>query len=921
MRKLITLLLLSFTISFGYAQTERTRSTGSFTETDGRGKFISNLIIPRGTTPTLNGGLNQAGQLFFNTTDNKLYAYNGTIWNVVNQATDLSNYYTKTEVDAIFAQNISIAKVTGLQTALNGKYNKFQVDSIAGLKFDKTGGTVTGSVKILSSDPDETFQVGDTDTGRNLVITGRGIGNYDSDSTLNFNGVKFTKGNRSISLMDDSFTGLDLISLRGNLVKPDYTLSGGAIKISNASANPDSIEISSLLSLKNHKISNLANGTALSDAVNKSQLDLKANTSDLPTKTSLGLNNVPNTDFTSAVTANTAKNSYPSGDATKLAGIATGATANQTDAYLLARANHTGTQSVSTITGLATVATSGSYIDLSSKPTIPTNADYVDKTSNQLVSGNKTYSGIANYGTIVAAGITSLNNTSIAISNNSPKFFTVNKDSLAFSNASGARYTIKPGVQTTMPNNYSLTMPDATGTLALTSQLPTKTTLGLNNVDNTSDLNKPISTATQTALNLKEPTITKNTAFNKNFGTTAGTVAEGNYSPAKDGTGATGTWGINISGNAATATNSTKWANFEYDNTTYVTNPFIGLLQNSVTGKMQPARSVEFQSFLGLGSAAYINADASASDNTIVKRSGNGLALISGGYLESTLIVTDATTPTDFATFSSGGVIRKNSPSAISSLLGLGSNAFNSTAYLPLSGGNVSGMIVSSNPIPFQFRNGSSLRWELDREGAESGSNNGSNLRFYHYDDSGGYLGWSLLMNRNTGNVDFGAGISTVGTATFGGALNGTSASFTSTVTAATPTASNHLTTKAYVDARTTTNGNLTPTLTGITNVTSTSNSKAIYSAIGNYYTETGSFTVVATAGVNTEIKITTYFPNTGNYYGTGSVKGSTINLPLIIEAATAEGDGTSNVKASFIPLTSGTYTVSYTFTADTNTP
>lgn len=34
---------------------------------------------------------------------------------------------------------------------------------------------------------------------------------------------------------------------------------------------------------------------------------------------------------------------------TKIAGVATGATANQTDAYLLARANHTGTQTTSTI--------------------------------------------------------------------------------------------------------------------------------------------------------------------------------------------------------------------------------------------------------------------------------------------------------------------------------------------------------------------------------------------------------------------------------------------------------------------------------------------------------------------------------------------------------------------------------------------
>ena len=50
---------------------------------------------------------------------------------------------------------------------------------------------------------------------------------------------------------------------------------------------------------------------------------------------------------------------------TKLAGIATGATANSADATLLSRANHTGTQAAGTITGLAAVATSGSAADLS----------------------------------------------------------------------------------------------------------------------------------------------------------------------------------------------------------------------------------------------------------------------------------------------------------------------------------------------------------------------------------------------------------------------------------------------------------------------------------------------------------------------------------------------------------------------------
>lgn len=57
-------------------------------------------------------------------------------------------------------------------------------------------------------------------------------------------------------------------------------------------------------------------------------------------------------------------NAFTDAEQTKLAGIDSGATANQTDAHLLDRTNHTGTQDVATITGLATVATSGDSTDL-----------------------------------------------------------------------------------------------------------------------------------------------------------------------------------------------------------------------------------------------------------------------------------------------------------------------------------------------------------------------------------------------------------------------------------------------------------------------------------------------------------------------------------------------------------------------------
>lgn len=82
-------------------------------------------------------------------------------------------------------------------------------------------------------------------------------------------------------------------------------------------------------------------------------------------------------------------------ESSKLAGIAAGATANSPDATLLARANHTGTQSVATITGLASVATSGSASDLGSG-TLP--AARFDDTAHGARAGGTTHA------VVVAAG-------------------------------------------------------------------------------------------------------------------------------------------------------------------------------------------------------------------------------------------------------------------------------------------------------------------------------------------------------------------------------------------------------------------------------------------------------------------------------------------------------------------------------------
>jgi hypothetical protein len=63
-----------------------------------------------------------------------------------------------------------------------------------------------------------------------------------------------------------------------------------------------------------------------------------------------------------------------SADKTKLDGVAASATANSSDATLLDRSNHTGTQAAGTVTGLADVATSGAYGDLSDTPILGTAA-------------------------------------------------------------------------------------------------------------------------------------------------------------------------------------------------------------------------------------------------------------------------------------------------------------------------------------------------------------------------------------------------------------------------------------------------------------------------------------------------------------------------------------------------------------------
>jgi hypothetical protein len=157
---------------------------------------------------------------------------------------------------------------------------------------------------------------------------------------------------------------------------------------------------------------------------------------------------------------------YTATEKTKLAGIATGATANDTDANLKNRANHTGTQTASTISDFD--------VEVSNN---------IDVTAN--TSARHTHLNKAILDATTASFLTADKNKLNGISTGANKV----QDSTTNGNI------LIDSVETNVYTHPSGTNPHGT----------TKADLGLENVDNTSDFNKPISTATQTALNLKAP--------------------------------------------------------------------------------------------------------------------------------------------------------------------------------------------------------------------------------------------------------------------------------------------------------------------------------------------------------------------------------------------------------------------------------
>jgi hypothetical protein len=105
--------------------------------------------------------------------------------------------------------------------------------------------------------------------------------------------------------------------------------------------------------------------------------------------------------------------------------------------------------------------------------------------------------------------------------------------------------------------------------------------------------------------------------------------------------------------------------------------------------------------------------------------------------------------------------------------------------YLPLTGGTLSGGLTlgGGNDLTLDgaagtgrdiyARTGGLARWvvKMADESAESGSNAGSDLLLYRYNDAGGFLGSALTLTRATGAATFGGDVTTGGHLGVGGNL------------------------------------------------------------------------------------------------------------------------------------------------------
>jgi hypothetical protein len=380
----------------------------------------------------------------------------------------------------------------GVEVGLDGSITQ-TVQSVAG----RTGAVVLSKSDVgLSNTQDTTDLLKPISNATQTALTAKADASAltaHTSNTLNPHGT--TKAQLGLSSVDDisaislrdrsTHTGTQSISTIAGL---ETSLNGkqptGSYATTTALTDGLAAKQATLVSATNIKTINGTSILGVGDLVIAGGAGGATNLTSTPSPTTVTINSSTGTGAAIAATDATNAGLLLPAEKTKLTGIATGATANSSDATLLARANHTGTQLASTISDFSTTA--------DARITAATGVSIASLTAGKIPTSQ-----------IPAVGLVTVQT---AISQVAHLALTTQEGDVVVRTDENKSYMRNAGAAGTMADYTLLNTPTDVVT-SVNSQIGAvvlgKTDVGLGNVDNTSDANKPVSTAQASADALK----------------------------------------------------------------------------------------------------------------------------------------------------------------------------------------------------------------------------------------------------------------------------------------------------------------------------------------------------------------------------------------------------------------------------------